>query len=710
MRNFYCSVMLFSLLCVSVDSVFAAQKMALLIGCTKYPNLEQEHWLQGPTEDVRLFRELLTEPPYGFPNKNVFALSGWPDDGAARPTRDNIEKAFKTLAAKAAKDDFIVILFSGHGSLQPANADPADLEPDGFDEIFLPADVGEWDEESETVDRAIVDDDVRVWVNAILHKGATVWLMFDSCHSGTMTRDAISGSRTYRQVPMNALIPSHVIKRISKGASFRAAGMGATQGDLSGKGKLVAMYAAQSIEPTFEMPLPTPEDKRHGIFTYTLASVLSQAKTDFTYRELVDRVATLYRCMGVSSPTPMIEGGAADSIVLGGVARQDRPDIAVFVDVLGRRAINRGALHGVSPGSLLEVFPPAGLQDAEKSLGFVKVQRTASLTSIITPVSYNGKAAPPLDAVGLGARCREAVTAFQIPPIKIAVTNAPVIASLAMLRADGGGKGEAVVTRTVKSLAAENPSLLTFASTAADADWTLVIRGSKVELAEGDGTSSDGAWPQQRFAVGTGVRDAALATSMRSVLMRIARARQLMGIASSGSVARRGVDVRVDLVRYASQAELKGEVVGFAGSGRKLRNGEMVAFKITNPCSYPIDVTLLFIDSQYGITSLFPEPGTIDDNRILPEGALVTPRVEVVADTLGPEQVVAIAIRSGVERQDFTCLEQESLGQTRGGTLMKTPLGNLLRSAVYGDSAKRGLKRAEVSDYRMVVLPWTTVP
>jgi hypothetical protein len=142
----------------------APHRRALLIGVTKFVNPGiKVHPLDGPENDVTLFAKALRER---LNVTEIRTLAGLPANKDDWPTRENIRREFAALT-KAGPNDQIVILMAGHGSQQPANDDPDDVEYDGLDEIFLPADIGAWDGSKGVVANAIVDDDIRQWITDI---------------------------------------------------------------------------------------------------------------------------------------------------------------------------------------------------------------------------------------------------------------------------------------------------------------------------------------------------------------------------------------------------------------------------------------------------------------------------------------------------------------------------------------------------------------
>src|SRR5262249_43957042 len=121
-----------------------AGRHALLVGASYYPSMPARDQLPGCANDVLLFRRLLVEH-FAFPRANVVILSE--REGARRgpdrrPPRANIERELRRLAEKVKPGNQVVLLLSGHGAQQPEGENPADPEPDGLDELYIPRDVG----------------------------------------------------------------------------------------------------------------------------------------------------------------------------------------------------------------------------------------------------------------------------------------------------------------------------------------------------------------------------------------------------------------------------------------------------------------------------------------------------------------------------------------------------------------------------------------
>jgi hypothetical protein len=138
-------------------------------------------------------------------------------------------------------------------------------------------------------------------------------------------------------------------------------------------------------------------------------------------------------------------------------------------------------------------------------------------------------------------------------------------------------------------------------------------------------------------------------------------------------------------------------------------DGDGVLYRLKNRGEVPVDVTLLYVDSGFGITALYPEGK--EPNRIEPGKTLDVPPVDVGGKTAGREYVVLIAVKSEARgRVDFTALAQPTVegardaARARGAVkerALDSPLGGLLRNALYKDSAARAAGRRQLDNFAL---------
>ena len=167
----------------------------------------------------------------------------------------------------------------------------------------------------------------------------------------------------------------------------------------------------------------------------------------------------------------------------------------------------------------------------------------------------------------------------------------------------------------------------------------------------------------------------------------------------------------MQIVRYNSETSSGAQEVKYDSEGQTLVVGEWAAFRMTNTGTVPLDVTLLFLDSSYGIESLYPLKDQEIDNRIQPTKQATTMRFEVTAVTLGVEHVVAIGVPAQGPRMSFAMLRQPSLEtvKTRGGP--RSPLEELIDSDLYGIGTRGGgsLDLSGGQRHTVRMLSWRTI-
>jgi hypothetical protein len=123
--------------------------------------------------------------------------------------------------------------------------------------------------------------------------------------------------------------------------------------------------------------------------------------------------------------------------------------------------------------------------------------------------------------------------------------------------------------------------------------------------------------------------------------------------------------------------------------------GGKLQFRVTNQGRESVDFTLLFVDSAFGIVSVFP-PGYGADNRLQPGKNWQSRAFRITAETVGREHAVLIAVEPGPTPVSFAFLAQPSLASARAameqtrGARSASPFENLLQSAAFG-GATRGL-------------------
>jgi hypothetical protein len=238
--------------------VAAGTRYALLIGINDYQALPA---LNGSLNDVETMRELLVNR-YEFDPDNVTVLTD------TQATRQGILDALKALVARTGPDDIVYIHYSGHGSqVEDLNGD----EADGADETICPRDArtpGIPD---------ITDDEIDAIISGF--KTPSVFVVMDSCHSGTVLRSTNSRIRP-RFVPPDERIDLY--RKGPGGIKTRAVvSLPETEGYL-----LITGAAAN------QSALDGPFDKGrfHGLLTYSLSRSLLALPRNASPVQIMDQI------------------------------------------------------------------------------------------------------------------------------------------------------------------------------------------------------------------------------------------------------------------------------------------------------------------------------------------------------------------------------------------------------------------------------------
>lgn len=669
-------------------AVEARENYALIAAVSEYPNLDEKYWLKGPVNDAVLVRDyLLGSAPVAFEPKNITTLGS--GEGLELATHDNILRGLADIAAKAKKGDFVFLQFSGHGSYQPAAPGDA-LEQDGRDEIFLAADTKMAEKGNPFMPNVITDNQFAEAFTAIRKTGATLWLVFDSCHSGTITRGAPGeDDLVMREIkPGDLGIPESAFAEITTQASDdtqRAVPLNAEVYEMSEDGSLgdmVAFFAAQSTETTpekgYEVALEdgTIVKQNYGVFTHTIFSAMAKNPGQ-TYRQLAQTVLASYAAGNMLKPTPLFEG-ALDMPIFG---NEDSVNVAQWPTVVGTDkglTISAGQLHGLSKGTKLLVLPSPSAAN-EEALGVLEVASNDQLRSKLAPSSDATQKAIAVADVPVGAYVRliEQSYPFELtvakpdpdttPPEQVAAIESALDEILANpekpMRLRVVEPGEQADVRLAIYTEKQVFDMELDADRAAGA---IVPVSASVEAAELDETTPL-LWllpptgdislkPQKRSAAMDIEAADDFTSSLSENLVTIFRATSLSRLSQVSTFKPKDFTLKFGVQSAGSETieELRAEATPI------VRPDDRLYVDFTNKSGKAVDLNVLYVDHDYGITLLCQAHLANNDKLFQPLGDLnETDRAS--------ERIVAVVNESGKDITDLSFLEQRGIViRTRG--------------------------------------------
>lgn len=666
-----------------------SSRRALLIGINKYDHPEWE--LRGCVNDVEAMRTILEES-FGFPAENIRSLT----DGAA--TRQAILDAMKELAEQTGQDDGVLFQYAGHGSQM---TDRDGDEPDGMDETIMPCDTGrEWTEQTEN--RDITDDEINAWLLELRQKTANITLIFDCCHSGTITRDPSGDTARFVEPdtrPVEQLPPAPVEIETVRSASPDTG----PSGWLPIAEGYVLIAGCRDEELSYEKKVKEGRKiVRHGAMSYYLCQELRKAISGTTYRDVFERVMAAVNASN-GKQHPQMEG-RLDRVLFG--VEEITP--MRFIRLTERSGdsvtLAAGAAHGMRAGSKWKVYPQGTkvADDGTPPLGVVEITSVGATTS--NAVIEAGTESAPA-AITADARAVEDEHFFGETKLtwEIVADDAKADA----LRAD------LEMSKQLRPIAAgEIP----------DARIYLIERDA---VAEGDPAPQVGAPDVPTWAVVTESGDLLMKPKtqddigdIRHNLELLLRKRMTLAVDNPDRASGLNGKVDFELLRQRPNGEWVVAEPEIAGGTVVFEESEKVAFSITNRHSAPLYPTLVSIGISGSILRLYPwqdaAPEPLAAGRELvwpPKGGSITLHLpdgfpyssEDAAAEFGDRPVEGIdnyKLFVTEEPVDFRYLEQEG---TRAAS-QKSLLEALLLSAVEGPETRDPVVSMPVAQE-----DWTTV-
>lgn len=729
------SKILFALLILTaMQAVEAKTQHALIVGVANYYHLPSHLQLEGPIRDAQIVKKtLLTK---GFNEENITELvSSTHKDTDTEPTRDNILSALKALAESSGEGDFVYLHFAGHGSRQPASTKSND-EPDGLDEIFLPADVKKWDKFIGSVVNAITDQEIAVYIDAIRNRGSDVWVVFDSCHSGSMTRGIGHDEVRFRKVVNQDLgIPdlsdlqkdtdktrsgNDVIQRGKSAVKVEENNFAlnspeqdktVTQQPNVKKGALIAFSAAQSDQTTPEMKLPRGHADRqfHGLFTYTLMNILLN-NYGISYLQLAQQVMANYQSIPWHGTTPLLSATDMSATVF----NESEKSVNQWQSVRNGEQVRipAGMLNKLTEGAIV------GLYDSPTAK---KAVALATIT-ISTAMQSEGQIENKMSD--------KDVTIDKLPTTVFARLHVPHAQFQLKVKAvrthDQSSKSYEHLSRSLLQVAEDNDQLIDVAKDDNLASLFVAQFDKKIwfitpeqqlpcNVQRGLSAQQRKSCQQERKAERLNYleleNDGAIQDVLQRGLLTIAKAHNLIAVQSV--LNRKDRSLTLDFL-----VEKNGVRQARSDISPTLKSGEFVNLAIKNDGARPQNITVLFVDSQYGIQVAHPRPG--EPNVLAPKETLEL-RYGINANTIGHEHLIVLNAPSTGIVQSFNFLEQLPLSVTlRGNGQEKkpvpqklTPLQKMLNAVQSGIPVSRGLTFSDtkpVPESGLNIFSWQTQP
>lgn len=289
------------------------------------------------------------------------------------PTRRNIIEAFAVFdAADPLRGDYCLLYYSGHGSYTHAPELFRDCASTGNLQTLVCAD-SRVDGTPDLLDKELgyliakaLEGKEPIRDGDGKRPGVHFVAITDSCHSGTNTR----GDRQYLTPRMTPPGQPHandagILGFTRDGNCFyEKFEPGQTRVKRYGglkHARYVKLSSAQDAESAFETTLSIPQSSnrpplriRHGVFTFSLLTTLSQCGANISYRELLHRIQ-LEVSSRVSGQIPMLDnsdGQDDDLLFLRNEFSTPRQEYPVFFREKPQAEwiMGAGAVQGIVPG------------------------------------------------------------------------------------------------------------------------------------------------------------------------------------------------------------------------------------------------------------------------------------------------------------------------------------------------------------------------
>ena len=320
--------------------------------------------LDGSVNDAQAMADLLTSPKFGFPATNVALLTN-PAAAQPRPgiqvlpadqtTHDGILAAMqKYLVDIPQRGDTVVFYDASHGSLRVnSKGNKLTVLVNGkyvhADSTLVPSDAykGGYD---------VRDREMTRIFNAALDKGVHLTVIFDSCHSGGISRGL--GPKYHERAL--AFDP----RDIDEAPDALPSGEPRPAPSERSDNPALVFSAAQQDQTAKEMPESGPASEPHGAFTAALLEALQVLPADAPASLVYERVKAVLEGGSVPDQEPDLDASVArrKQPIFGGSAANSSKirTAALGTGDDGNVTLDIGKVSGIGVGSEFTSLVPNG--------------------------------------------------------------------------------------------------------------------------------------------------------------------------------------------------------------------------------------------------------------------------------------------------------------------------------------------------------------
>ena len=660
--------------------------------------------MEGPVNDVELVSDLLRNQ-FEFKQDNILVLATNPSS-YRMPSKESITTSIEQLIKVFEPNESnreVFLYFSGHGSRQPNLNPKLDFEGDSLDEVFLPHDVGI---ANGTFLNAITDDEIAKWIKDLNSKGISVTFVADFCHSGSSIRG--HESLKSRNVELSSIVGEKVIEEILNANNIADQGGREEEPNFSevssqGMRGIAAIYASLDSQSTFEerFPLDNPT-KTYGWLTFTLNEICRSSNRKLTYREIEKRLRHRYLQRGWYAASPDITSNNLDREFVGVTTWNARSSISYSKsgnDIL----VDKGKLHGLTPKSVLGIYPVVGSENDEKLLGHIELVSCDFIESKAKFSSHEEFAAPA-NTIPTTGRCEIAYRDLSKNRFRVSIDKESMTDSQFT-----------EISRALSRATEMKSAAFELVNENSMSDYAIGISNGAIRilsLRRGKNFASE-------FSISLEETNNKLSEWLFEHLQMIARWHGLLKLASVDSSS---FGLSISTARKDSGEE-KFEAFDWESHSAEdliFNDGDKLRLRLTNGSGSLLDVNILYLDSAGSIQCFLPfygENGWDEEVRIHPDKTKALD-ITLNDESIGIEHMIFVVTKVANPNQpklDLSCLEKnvftEAVKAERtvrgdGDSIFGSELGELLGESLYSvprSATRSGLKKQQ---FEIFAISW----